>query len=337
MLQRIFYTLLFASSFIKAQAQVNLVPNGSFEIYTSCPSLAGQINRLANWYDPTQASSDFLSTCATNTIVAVPNNFVGTQSALNGNNYAGFGIFPWTWGTNNNVLCEYVQVQLNQPLLAGTSYYTCFFVSLADSSEYYTTQIAASFGDTAIHTNNNFYNINLPRHVNANYPLNNVNAWQKVEGYYTAHGGEQYLTIGYFRDSLMPIDTIRYQNINPNGICDTGSYYYLDSVFVIDSVSHVGMQEINQSENNSQNYLFNYSQGSNPELLIFDNKEKMSLKLRILNLLGEVIWDERQKNKVSWWGKNKNNEPCQSGTYIYLIENNDKIIRNGYIQLINTN
>ena len=53
--------------------------------------------------------------------------------------------------------------------------------------------------------------------------------WIKVAGMYTAHGGEKYITIGNFKDTLHT-DTIHLQN---NGLCTDGSVYSIDDVSVI--------------------------------------------------------------------------------------------------------
>ncbi|MBK6835808.1 MAG: hypothetical protein IPG89_16650 [Bacteroidetes bacterium] len=70
----------------------------------------------------------------------------------------------------------------------------------------------------------------------------NKTNWEKIEGYYTANGGESYLTIGNFFDS----NNTSYTFIG-NGpyAC---AYYYIDDVSLIDS-SSIGINEINNNSN----------------------------------------------------------------------------------------
>jgi hypothetical protein len=315
---------LFTFNFFSALHAQNLVPNPSFEQYTLCPSYQGQVNRLLNWYDPNQGSSDFLATCATNAMVAVPYNFVGTQNARTGNNYAGFGSFPWTYGGLYPMLCEYLQVQLIQPLIANKTYYVSFYVSLADSSEYYTQSIAASFGDTAIHINHP-YQLHLPPHITANNPLNDTMSWQKIDGYYHAHGGEQFLTIGYLNDDTTIIDTIKFQNILPGGICDTGAYYYIDDVLVIDSAL-TGIVENIEQHIETQNFILNEQ---NNYTFCCNDFEHESVLIEIDNLYGKSVI------RRMYSAENINRciplDFLESGMYVYTITTENIIRKNGII------
>jgi len=56
----------------------NLVPNGSFEILSSCPSNGGQINLAVGWNQGNEGSSDLYHACNTSTLGA-PNNSHGFQ------------------------------------------------------------------------------------------------------------------------------------------------------------------------------------------------------------------------------------------------------------------
>ena len=101
--------LLFFWGAPTTQAQ-NLVPNPSFEEYTSCPSYHSQIDSAFGWQS-IGISPDYFNSCADDT-VGVPFNCMGYQQAFEGEGYAGLGFYP-LYGK------EYMQAELTQPLEIG--------------------------------------------------------------------------------------------------------------------------------------------------------------------------------------------------------------------------
>src|SRR5438105_278491 len=59
-----FLLILCVSFFVKTNAQ-NLVPNYSFETYTSCPTGSSQIYLAVPWKGVTTNSSDYFNVCGT--------------------------------------------------------------------------------------------------------------------------------------------------------------------------------------------------------------------------------------------------------------------------------
>jgi len=58
------FFLMIISAIANAQSFQNLVPNGSFESYTLCPSNNSQIYRAAPWTGPRINSSDYFNACS---------------------------------------------------------------------------------------------------------------------------------------------------------------------------------------------------------------------------------------------------------------------------------
>jgi hypothetical protein len=118
------YSLFLLSSFclltnnpVGAQ---NLVPNPSFETFTSCPvGYNGGFGPLlcTPWIVPTNGSSDYFNACATG-VVDVPNNAFSTLPAHTGDAYVG-GLYYYQGIASYR---EYVQVQLTEPMVSGTAY-----------------------------------------------------------------------------------------------------------------------------------------------------------------------------------------------------------------------
>jgi hypothetical protein len=130
-------------------AQTNLVPNPSFESYTSCPQYPpdGNINRAFPWFQPwnNSNSSDFYHSCDTiDQNMSVPINFLGFQYPKIGNGYS--GIFCFFQPSNNGR--EYMEVELSTTLLSGATYNISFYSNLSNFSQYAIDNIGIAFSDT---------------------------------------------------------------------------------------------------------------------------------------------------------------------------------------------
>lgn len=211
----------------------NLVPNPSFENYSSCPNGIGQIGNANDWgvipitgstFVP--SSPDFFHRCdATNSYAAVPNNGFGTQEPRTGDGYAGIytsGFFDWK---------EYLQVRLNSPLQAGQTYAITYFVSAATYDSTGTVVLSRRHNGMGFYLSNTQFTSQFslyglpngitPQDVNTDIIGDNMD-WVPVTSTYTAQGGEEWLVIGCFLD-------------NPNMQTDGGGgfgYYYVDDVTV---------------------------------------------------------------------------------------------------------
>lgn len=142
------YILLFCWS--GTYAQVNLVPNPSFEDTLACPwsnSLGSDVLAFCtgNWYTATLLSPDYFHTCANGSIVGIPlSTGFGYQHAYTGNAYAGYtaisilDTFPYS---------EYIETQLTESLEACASYEVSFWVSLADQSGIGVGEMGAYFSE----------------------------------------------------------------------------------------------------------------------------------------------------------------------------------------------
>lgn len=211
----------------------NLVPNPSFESYTTCPDGIGQWSRLTNWEavpvtntNAIPSSPDFFNRCdQTSSYADVPVNGFGSQEPRTGDGYAGIytsGFFDWK---------EYLQVPLSTPLQAGETYAVTYYISAADydlTSNYEIGKrhdgMGFMFSNTQPTSANSIYG--LPAGFTANYISTDIVEdnvdWVPVRGTYTALGGEQWLTIGCFLNG---------PDLATNGGPDFG-YYYIDDVTV---------------------------------------------------------------------------------------------------------
>lgn len=204
----------------------NLAPNPDFEYYEVCPSgphIFGGPLECVPWAAATPGmfgSSDYFNACCS-CPVSVPGNVVGFQYARSGEGYTGMFTGTSTWR-------EYIMAPLTEPLQAGVSYYVEFWVSPAD--DFCSIKpMGALFTIGPPIPNGTGPLPYIPQiEVNENY-LNDYDDWTPVYGCFIAEGGENYITIGNFRDQEnSPLDP-DCPVPPPQG---NGAYYYVDDVSV---------------------------------------------------------------------------------------------------------
>lgn len=233
-------------------AAQNLVPNPSFESYNMCPSSTGGVAyspgystfpTVQSWISPNLiGSADYFNSCAPSTdYVSVPTNAFGYQQARTGKAYIGIiaweGI-PQSGGGVANEYSEYIQCKLTQPMKAGTSYCVSFYVNNAVSPATYNYVGIDDLGVNFSGTKQNFPNgktISMPYSLknNSGNFLSDTSSWQRVTGIYTATGGEEWLTMGWFDNGGTPA----FQPIlpaNPSPSSRYRCYLFIDDVSVVE-------------------------------------------------------------------------------------------------------
>ncbi len=198
----------------------NLVPNPSFEIFTTCPLTLGIGGPLQCTPWVAINSADYFNVCGGfNT--GVPNNAWGFQEARTGVAYAGVfhkinGGFPEQR--------EYIQAPLLEPLEEDVCYEVGYWVNLADD-------------DCPVNRRGVLFSVGpepspfmmIPQvDVSDTFYRDQVN-WEYVSGFFLAAGGEDHITIGNFYNDA---DT----DFEPQ--CDAfvvGAYYYIEDVLVEES------------------------------------------------------------------------------------------------------
>ena len=218
-------------------AQNNLVPNPSFEQYTTCP-IGSKNDKPNNWYKPDKRGAGYLNGCADTIVGGVPKHYTigGT-----GFQYARTGIAYVAMFYRNGLPNQrnYFQVQLNDSLKEGRCYYAECYVNESNHFE------LGCNNQSILLSNSKIYADTLPSpkeiiiaspqvtNFNNNVITDTLN-WVKVSGVFTAQGGEQYLTIGNFRTDYQT----QYVRFQPAGSGYEGAVYYVDdvSVYALDSM-----------------------------------------------------------------------------------------------------
>ena len=331
----------------------NLVPNPSFEDIIQCPDNISQLNRINNWYSPSEGTPDLLNTCSINFDTSIPYNSLGYQKPYKGNSYIGIVAYYV-----NFIFREYIQVELIDLLEANKTYYLRFFISLANKSNYAVNNIGAYI------SNSSFYEAHYevlnytPQIENAlSNPLTDTLNWMKVEGIYKAQGGERYITIGNFKDDVN--SDIIYIGTGDVDI----AYYYIDDVSLTpcdkDTVLNYKICEgesvtVAGKEYNSIGTFYdtiptklgcdsaltiNIEKGECPPdscsltapNVFTPNNDGLNdvftltitgideLKVNIYNRWGNMVFEQTGKD-ISWDGIAKNKQTVSDGVYYYVID-----------------
>ena len=301
-------------------AQLNLVPNPSFETYTNCPTSGSQINYAFPWYSPTGGSPDYFNGCVSSYSVGVPLNWGGYQYAKTGIAYAGI----YCYGSNLPYpdIKEYLQVKLTDSLIQNKKYCVSFYVNLAkppSGSLTYNnvaiTEIGMYISDTAVSEVNEY---TLPYIAQIQSPsgvfLNDTVNWTEISGTYTAHGGEKYITIGNFNSHTDTMGIVHYNNYS-------ASYYYIDDVSVVDCTD-MGVGELGIT-NEELGIIPNPSQGM---FEVKSDKYKIQ-SIEVFNVLGEKIYYEEIKDITATI-----NLQAPPGVYFIQVQTEKGILRKKFVK-----
>jgi OmpA-OmpF porin, OOP family len=250
---------IWATLDIQAQTQ-SLVPDAGFEKYRGCPEYFNDFFMLQHWYRCTEGTPDVFSNCSVDLAedksgkksdrkaptsahdlisAQVPKNDIGFQYPHTGNSYGGLTAYA----SINAEYAEYMCIKLSQPMVKGKRYKLSMFISLADNSFYYGSNIGALFvKDESTLPNKRpmlAYNTeSIKATPDITFDLSTftdtVN-WQKVEGTFISIGGENYMVIGAFG---VPAFKGRFAAKNKiTGVLTARkpyTYYYIDDVEVVE-------------------------------------------------------------------------------------------------------
>lgn len=318
-----FVFLLSMFQYSSSHAQTNLIYNGDFELYDTCPTGVGQLNYCTGWLNPTVATPDYFNTCNTSTVsVSIPSNVVGFQNPYSGNGYAGFiafeYVFPDWW-------FEYLQGKFVQPLTAGHLYEISFYVSCGEGyADIAISKIGAYASTLPISRADALPFFVTPQIINTSGIITDTANWTKISGTFVASGNEKFITIGYFSDTLIT-DSLRIQTFPFGSPLSPRTYYYVDGITATDISGEEIIPNIFSPNGDGINDFFDLNFVAN-----FSSVE-------IYNRWGIKVF-ESNKLQNKWDGRTTSGEICNDGTYYYLIkvneqDNSSKDLK-GFIQLV---
>lgn len=292
------------------------IQNPSFEEYTACPqgnSLYPSqmwIDSVVGWYAPTQGTSDYFNSCNT-TANSTPSNNITYQPTFDGVGYCGFLAYS-VW--DDLMWSEYIQTKLKQPLKANATYQFTMRINRANGFNFAVQNIGANFSKNANtdYTGTKPYNL-TPTVLNATGFLTDTLGWMLVSGEFTATGDENYLTIGWFGDTIssdfiffIPPDI---DTTNGDSLYLTETYYFVDSLTLSEQTFDI--------ENFNINVITPNGDGSN-DFLDFSVYDLQELSFTVFNRWGNQVFNSDDVG-LKWDGKNKQNKQLSDGTYFYIL------------------
>lgn len=236
-MNKLYCILLSLSAWITSMGQVNLVPNGNFESNIVCSETATTTSiAIKNWFIPQNEVIDPEKPCTH----ADWWRFLKYRKIGLNNSYSGF-IETYYRGFPDDIIYSgrrYLAIKLTQPLTAGQQYYFEMFTKAVDTfpNGQLVNTVFTNGQDVAFSKNFPTFDFDIPRNFMELRPtfrgsLFKDYDWHKVNGCFTADGGEKYMIIGNFRnDAGTDNVTTGKKNSNfPNGLT---AYYVIDNVIL---------------------------------------------------------------------------------------------------------
>ena len=192
-----------------AMAQ-NLVLNGSFEDYSSCPNGIDQVSNADFWSRPSEGTSDYFHTCAAGSVVGVPDSGFGNSAAADGDAYVGIvgwvdaGVIPTFVDYR-----EYISGQLDSNLTAGKRYRASLSMRYGDEFQSGVLPLGMHFRDSELvlpSTGTNWPPLSAaPYSISPQVQWDSLSSadstgWHRLEQEFWADGSERHLIIGNFAD-----------------------------------------------------------------------------------------------------------------------------------------
>ena len=211
---KLLISVLLVFIFSNAKAQVNLVPDGSFEdttnIYPILPSGEGS---LIHWHSPSnEMFITWWSLMSTNRVMDIlayglPQNQYFYQYPKYGFNSLGLVVLNKEPLPHTNLIeRSVIRSKLNSKLIAGKQYCATVYVNAWEYfGTYWTNGLGLYFDngqlDTMItihHDSSGYFPGAVPQ-VQCNFLINDTANWMKVQGSFIANGTEEYVTITNFQ------------------------------------------------------------------------------------------------------------------------------------------
>lgn len=225
------FTVLFFSA-VCGYAQTNLVPNFSFEQYSTCPNSGDQIQYATGWskYSTTITTPDYYNACSTPSTTGVPKSSLLYQpDSRNCGAYIGLGIWSYT-GNNDR---EQVGIQLNQPLVVGQKYFLSFLTVMGGTSDGFN-YFESPSNNICMRLSTIEYNPSNPApidnfaHLRSVSIVNDTANWVRITGSIVADSAYSYLMLGNFYDDANTDTT----TLNCANCLNSYSYYLIDNICI---------------------------------------------------------------------------------------------------------
>lgn len=162
----------------------NLIPNGGFENYRTCPRQDNLLREAVPWFNPNGATPDFYHECMPTVQMELPP-------------HSGQGLARLFLDVNWS---EYLATPLKEPLEAGECYFFELYIATPSPPRYLSGNIGAYFSEQPLQSaGKQLFTVDpqvLDQALNTGIP---VLRWERISGYLKAKGGERFVTIGSYK------------------------------------------------------------------------------------------------------------------------------------------
>jgi gliding motility-associated-like protein len=235
---RILFTIFFCGKATIALPQ-NLVPNWSFEEFNDSCTNPTSFENVKDWYPKqylqgalnaiyTFGSPDYYAACSAIGGYFPPDILgLGFQSPYEKGSFTGI---IYHQSAMNPFEREAIRIELKESLKHNICYHAEMFVNFGNNSTYVCDKLGMNF---TVDSFPMMYDGSIPMptpQIYTNDLIDDTLNWVKIEGDFTANGGEKWLTIGWF----FPASDITYNLVGDTtatGIV-TSAYYLIDAVKV---------------------------------------------------------------------------------------------------------
>ncbi len=281
---KIFFLLVFP---FMGYTQINLVPNGSFENYSQCPTGTDQTDYAIGWTRLKQ-TPDYFNSCSTSTCncnypgqlcASVPMNCGGFQYASSGSAYSGLATYV-SFIPNYR---ETIGTQLSNTLSIGQKYFVKFKIAFTwgANSNTATDKIGIRFTTVQHNSVTALPPINNFAHVYSTNAVTDTTNWTLVLKSFTADSVYKYIEVGNFYDDANTTKSIQWASGSNE------SYYYFDDL----CVSTDSLFTLNFTTGLSENNIINNYLKANPNYnnkIIF-NKILNKASISFINYFGQEV------------------------------------------------
>jgi Mg-chelatase subunit ChlD len=256
---KITFLSLFTLSFLGAQ--VNLVPNPSFEADNRAPVITqfnwnhygdwrtDSINKnpsnklvlAANWFQPTGGTPDILNSDKSHLLgfkTKTARTGTGRMAIITG--ICKNGLMSWL--LYRDTYSEYIECKLNQPLVAGKLYCVRYYVALDRKSNFASNHFGFTITQDSVRypkSHTVLYGYDPVAHINEanDHYVTSDEGWVMICDTFVAKGGEQFLTLGSFGQDF-PKRTHKVKKTEHTSLRVTPfqkfAYYYIDDVSLME-------------------------------------------------------------------------------------------------------
>ncbi|NCA21635.1 MAG: hypothetical protein EBS86_10925 [Crocinitomicaceae bacterium] len=269
------------------------------------------------WYTPTQATSDYFNIC-NEQMFPCCNWAYGCQDAFEGNAFCGIVSQDITYDNQGRraIWSEYISTKLIKPLKNNALYQFKMKINRADGYNASVKNIGAHFSNYDLADFSTFKAFNfIPTIKNNGGYIDDTLNWKNIESEFIATGDENYLTIGWFGDTLSDdffthfVNSPYFDSISGELFFVPTTYYLIDFIELFELTYSIDQFNVNVFSPNDD------STNDNFDLSVYNLKE---LDFEVLNRWGNVVF-ESQNPQLKWDGKDNQGNKLKDGVYFYTL------------------